>query len=165
MPTLGNWTENTIMMWDGQKVSDHGRAALAQTTENVGVDKRMANGLLRRQFIRTRRTWTCSWENLPSSNTAPPGLPAGHQIMKTVDGGMSGEQMETFANNHHSKFRMVLRRGRASGIILPNPADSLLPFEDANCYIANVMITNFTKETRKRGFVDLWAVTVDLEEV
>lgn len=165
MATLGDWRTNTIMTWDDQKVSDHGRSPLTESVERLGTDKRMANGTLRRQYIGTKRTWTCSWENLPSSNTMPPGLPAGFLMMKTADGGMSGEQMETFYNTHPGKFRLILRRGRAIGIETPHPGDAVLPYEDANFYIANVMITEFSKEVRKRGATDLWAVNVTLEEV
>lgn len=161
----GNWTNNTIMTWAGIKVSDHGRTALVQANENIATDKRMANGTLRRQFIRTKRTWSCSWENIPSSNVTPAGLPAGFGLIKTVDGGMSGEEMEAFWKANPGKFRLVVRRGKASGIAVPNPAESALPYEDTNFYIANVMITDFSKEVRKRGYVDLWAVNVSLEEV
>jgi hypothetical protein len=155
---LGDWRNNTIMTWAGTKVTDHGRSPLTMSAERVGVDKRMANGTLRRQFVTNKRTWGMSWENLPSRN----GVSGG---MSTADGGMSGSEIENFYFANPGKFRLVLRRGSAVGVTTPNPLESALPYEDANFYICNVMFTEFTREVRKRGIVDLWAITATLEEV
>lgn len=146
------------MSWGGQKVSDHGRSPLSETTERIGTDKRMADGTLRRQFIGIKRKWSVSWENLPSTNSVARGI-------KTADGGMAGEDIEQFYHTTPGKFRMVLRRGSAVNIATPTPPDSALPYEDDNFYIVNVMVTGFNKEVRKRGAVDLWNVSVELEEV
>lgn len=161
MPTLGDWTTNTIMLWAGSKITDHGRSPLTESYNRIGVDKRMANGTLRRMFINSKRTWSCSWDNLPGSNNTPVGF----TTMKTADGGLSGEQMEAFYLANPGKFRMVLKRGTAVGKATPNPAETALPYVDANFYITNVMITEFSKEIRKRGATDLWSMNVTLEEV
>lgn len=153
-----SWKNNPIMTWDGQKVSDHGRAALNQDIERIGADRRMADGTLRRMHKTIKRTWSTSWENLPSTNTAVRG-------MKTADGGMSGSQMETFFNTHPGKFRMILRRGSAINKTPPTVTDAQLPFENDDFYIVNVMLTEFGKEVQKRGASDLWSVNVTLEEV
>lgn len=146
------------MFWAGTKVSDHGRESLSETYERIGSDTRMANGTLRRQHVAKKRTWTTSWNNLPSTNTVTGG-------MKTADGGMSGEQMEDFYNATNGSFRLVLRRGSAVDKTAPNPAETALPYEDNDFYICNVMMTEFSKEVLKRGRVDLWNVSVTLEEV
>lgn len=146
------------MTWNGVKVTDHGRSPLSENTERIGIDKRMADGTLRRQFIGVKRKWTVNWENLPSVNTVTAGY-------KTADGGMSGDDIENFYYATPGKFRMVLRRGSAIDKVAPNPADSALPYEDADFYIVNVMLTDFNKEVRKRGRVDFWNVSVSLEEV
>lgn len=155
---MADWTTNVIMEWNGVKVTDHGRQPLQQSTERFGVDKRMADATLRRQHIALKRSWQVQWENLPSTNTKPTG-------MKTADGGMSGEQLEAFYRNNPGKFRMVLRRGSAIGKTTPNPSDAALPYEDADFYIVNVMLVDFTKEVRARGVVDLWSAGCTLEEV
>lgn len=152
------WKDNVIMTWDDTKVTDHGRAPLSQTTERIGTDKRMHDGTLRRQHIGVKRSWSVSWENIPSTNDIAGGY-------KTVDGGMSGEEIEEFYYSHPGKFRMVLRRGSALDVATPNPAESALPYEDEDFYVVNVMITGFQKEVRKRGAVDFWNVSVELEEV
>lgn len=155
---MAGWMDNTIMTWDGIKVTDHGRGSLSESPERIGIDKRMADGTLRRQHIVVKRKWSVSWENLPSTNKSPRG-------MKTADGGMAGEDIERFYFNSPGKVRMVLRRGSAIGLPLPVVSDTLLPYEDDNFYIADIMFTEYTKEVIKRGYSDLWNVSVSMEEV
>ena len=155
---MAGWKDNTIMLWDGNEIADHGRQPLSMKYERIVTDKRMADGTLRRQYIGDKRTWDVSWEDLPSTNTVVNGY-------KTVDGGWSGEQMESFYRSTHGKFRLVLRRGSAINLATPNPAESALPYSDSNFYIVNVMFTDFTKEVKKRGAVDFWNVSVTMEEV
>lgn len=151
--------DNTIMLWNGVEVSDHGRGPLQQNTERVGTDKRMADGTLRRQHIGIKRTWQVSWENLPSTNTVSTGY-------KTVDGGMAGEDIEAFYFSQIQKFRMVLKRGSAVNLAVPSGASTAgAPFQDQNFYGVDVMITDFQKEVTKRGKVDFWNLSVTLEEV
>jgi hypothetical protein len=154
---MAGWKDNAIMEWSGTKVSDHGRSALSENTERIGTDKRMADGTLRRQNVAVKRQWSVSWENLPSTSVAGRFSP--------VDGGMSGDDMENFFYANPGKFRMVLRRGTAINLPSPNPPESALPYEDANFYVVNVMITEFNKEVHKRGATDIWNVSVTLEEV
>lgn len=155
---MAGWKDNAIMTWAGTKVTDHGRQPLSESTERFGTDKRMVDGTLRRQFVSIKRKWSVNWENIPSVNSATNGI-------KTVDGGMSGDDIENFYYANPGKFRMILRRGSAIDLTAPNPAESALPYEDANFYIVNVMLTDFNKEVSKRGIVDLWNVSVTLEEV
>ena len=155
---MPGWRDNPIMTWNGIKVTDHGRASLSVDVERIGNDRRMADGTLRRQFIALKRTWSTSWENLPSTNSVSGGF-------KTADGGMSGEQIEAFMKNTPGAFRMVLRRGSAINKTVPNVTESQLPYEDDDFYIANVMITDFSKEVEKRGKVDIWSASITLEEV
>lgn len=155
---FSDWKTNAIMTWAGTLVTDHGRGPLQESVERIGTDKRMANGTLRRQYVGLKRTWNVSWENLPSINTSTTG-------MKTADGNMSGQNIEDFYWANPGKFRMILRKGTAVGKSAPNPAESALPYEDADFYVVNVMFTDFSKEVRKRGTVDIWNVSVTLEEV
>jgi hypothetical protein len=60
---------------------------------------------------------------------------------------------------------LVLRRGSAKDLATPNPADSALPYQDSNFYITKVMISDYNKEVTKRGRVDLWSLSITLEEV
>jgi hypothetical protein len=155
---MAGWMDNPIMTWAGTKITDHGRGPLSMKTEAIGTDKRMADGTLRRQRISIKRTWDITWENLPSTNTVSTGF-------KTADGQYSGEQIEAFYRANAGKFRMILRRGSAINIADPNPAESALPYQDQNFYVVNVMFTDFSKTVKKRGNVDLWDISVTLEEV
>lgn len=153
-----NWTTNTIMGWNGNKITDHGRAPLNMSTERIGTDKRMADGTLRRQHVAVKRSWSVSWENLPSTNEI-------QNSFKTADGGWSGEEMEAFYRTTPGVFRMVLKRGSAIGLSTPLAAQTLGPaYEDDNFYGVNVMFTDFTKDVTKRGLVDFWNISVTLEE-
>lgn len=159
------WTTNSIMSWRTPgsgtivRLSDHGRSPLSEDWERIETKTRMVDGTLRRYSVSKKRTWSCSWSGLPSSNNIVNGL-------HTVDGGMSGEDIEVWVNTVNVPFRMILRRGSAIDLATPNPADGLLPYSDANFYIANVMITEYDKEVSKRGrLADLWDVSITLEEV
>lgn len=159
-----SWTTNSVMSWRTAagtvvRLSDHGRSPLSENWERIETKQRMADGTLRRYSVAKKRTWSCSWDNLPSSNNIVNGL-------HTVDGGMAGEDIETWVNTIDTPFRMILRRGSAVDLVTPNPAEGLLPYQDANFYIANVMITEWDKEVSKRGkLADLWNVSITLEEI
>lgn len=150
-----SWKENSLVHWEVEgelkKVSDHNRSPLNEDVERIENKRRMADGTLRRYSITKKRTWSCDWSMLPSTNSIPGG-------MQTADLGLAGEDLERISNTINTPFKMVLRRGSAKG--LPVPAES-----DDNFYIVNVMISDFSKEVVKRGKVDLWNVTITLEEV
>lgn len=153
------WKNNAIMTLNNVKVSDHGRSSLSESVERIGVDKRMADGTLRRQFVGLKRTWSVSWENLPSTNLSTTG-------MKTVDGGMSGEVLEAFYNSNPGVVRMILRRGNAINLTPPAVTAAQLPFDNGKFYIADVMLTEFSKEVIKRSATsDIWNASLTMEEV
>lgn len=151
-----SWKENALLYWDVEgslkKVTDHNRSALSEEIERIENKKRMADGTLRRYSVAKKRTWSCSWDMLPSTNDIAGG-------MTTADGGLAGEDIERIHNTVNTPFRMVLRRGSAKGIATV-PAVS-----DDNFYIVNVMISDYSKEVVKRGKVDLWKISITLEEV
>jgi hypothetical protein len=155
---MAGWKDNPIMTWAGTKVTDHGRQPLSENTQRIGADKRMAGGTLRRQHVAVKRSWQVQWDNIPSTNSVSTAY-------KTVDGGMAGEDIESFYYANPGKFRLILRRGSAINTSAPNPAESALPYEDDDFYIVNVMMTEFNKDVSKRGVVDFWNVSVTLEEV
>lgn len=158
---MAAWTTNTIMLWSGNKITDHGRSALDFSNERIGTDKRMVDGTMRRQFIANKRTWSVSWENIPSSNSITGGL-------HTADGGYAGEDIENFYKTTPGVFRLTLKRGSANG--LSTPANALLlgfgPFSDANFDGADVYIGDFSKSVVKRSLkADLWNINLTMIEV
>ncbi len=157
-----SWKENSLIYWQVEgalkKISDHNRSELSEDVERIENKRRMVDGTLRRYSVVKKRTWSTSWDMLPSTNSVSDSI-------KTVDGGMAGEDLERIHRDINLPFRMVLRRGSAKGLAVPAVADALLPFQDANFYIVNVMISDFSKSVVKRGKVDFWNVSITLEEV
>lgn len=139
-----SWTDNTIMRWhDGtqfRKITDHNRSALDENVERIENKQRMADGTLRRYSVAKKRTWSCSWDNLPSTNSKANGL-------TTADGGWAGEDIETFVDINDGPFQMQLQRG------------------DGTTTTVTVMVASFNKTIAKRGIVDLWNLDITLEEV
>lgn len=142
------WYDNAIMFWYDtrntpgfRKITDHGRGPLSVSIERIEKKQRMADGTLRRHSITKKRTWSCSWEDLPNK-TGVTGY------MTTADGGWAGEDIESFHNFFDSVFIMQLRKG------------------DGTVEAVSVMITDFSKEITKRGQgIDFWRLSITLEEV
>jgi hypothetical protein len=140
MPNL----TNTIMYWHNGasyvQVTDHNRGSLSTDIERIERKQRMVDGTLRRYTVAKKRTWSCSWEMLPSTN-----IGAG---MHTADGGMAGEDIEAFHDTFDGAFQMQLRKGNGS------------------ITVVNVMIADYSREVVKRGpNTDFWNVSITLEEV
>lgn len=139
-----SWQENAIMRWhDGSefhKITDHNRSPLDISYERIENKQRMANGALRRYVVAKKRTYSVSWDMLPSSNDTLKGL-------KTVDGGWAGKDIESFHYATDEEFLMQLRGG------------------DGQQEEVVVMISDFSKTVVKRGAVDLWNLSITLEEV
>lgn len=138
------WTDNAAMFWhDGttfRKITDHNRQPLSVSVERIEKKKRMVNGTLRRYTVAKKRTWSTSWDMLPSKNGVSGGF-------STADGGYAAEDIEAFHNSNNGAFQMQLRRG------------------DGTVETVTVMISDFSKDIAKRGVVDFWNVSITLEEV
>lgn len=138
------WSDNTAMFWhdgtDFKKITDHNRTPLSANVERIEKKQRMANGTLRRYTVAKKRVWSTSWDMLPSTNAKVNGL-------KTADGGWAGTEIEEFHDSNNGPFQMQLRHG------------------DGTVETVTVMISDFTKEVVKRGVVDLWNLSITLEEV
>lgn len=161
---MADWTTNSIMFWQDaggtfRKITDHNRSALSESPERIENKQRMADGTLRRYSVAKKRTWSCDWSLLPSTNSKGVGS------LTTADGGWAGEDIENFYNITDGAFRMILRRGSANGKTPPTPTDAQLPYRDSDFYIVKVMISDFSKSVAKRGLVDLWDMSITLEEV
>lgn len=138
------WKDNSIMYWhDGVKycqVSDHNRAPLNVETERIESSGRMVDGTMRRYSVAKKRTWTISWERLPSRRF--------NGALNTADGGMCGTELEDFYLEHDGAFAVKIMDGRAG--------------EE----LTQAMITAFSKEVTKRSELnDLWTVNITLVEV
>lgn len=150
------WTDNALIFWNDsgtwRKITDHNRAPLAISTERIENKQRMVNGTLRRYVVGKKRTFTCSWDMIPSENNVVYGGKTG---MNTADGGWAGKDIETFHNNTDGSFQMKIRKG----------TDESKAITDGTIEVVEVMITDFSKDIVKRGVVDYWNLTIALEEV
>jgi hypothetical protein len=152
------WKENAIMYWSSDngttwsKISDHNRDPLSVGWTRIERKNRMADGTLRRYTVGKKRTFSTGWTLLPSRRNATYGGKAG---LTTVDDGWGGEEIETFHNTVDGRFLMKLRKG----------IDEAKAITDGTIEIVPVMITDFTKDVEKRGIIDLWTISLTLEEV
>ena len=153
------WTDNAIMFWstDGvtwNKITDHGRAPLDVSVERIEKKSRMVNGTLRRYSVNKKRTLSASWTNIPSKKNS---VHNGRTGLTTVDGGWAGEDIEDFHDSvaGDGAFWMKLRKG----------SDEFKAANDGTLEQFKVMISDFSKSVEKRGVVDLWNLSITLEEV
>ncbi len=144
------WSTNSIMEWstDGgatwTRITDHGRAPLSISVERIENKQRMADGTLRRYVVAKKRSFSTSWENLPDKATT------------FLANGQPGVWLENFHNTTDGAFHMRLRAGD----------DRDKTITALNGTIFKVMISDFSKEIRKRGVgFDLWTLSITLEEV
>lgn len=145
-----SWKTNSIMEWslDGgttwNRISDHGRAPLTISVERIENKQRMADGTLRRYTVAKKRTFSTSWDNLPSK--------AGNWLAN----GEPGEWMENVHDTEDGSFHIRLREGDDIDLTLLNLDGD----------IVEVMISDFNKDVSKRGRAyDLWNLDISLEEV
>ena len=152
-----SWQDNAVMLWSTNgttwnKISDHIRAPLEVSVERIEHKARMVDGTQRRYTVAKKRTFSASWTMLPSKRNSVYG---GKTALTTVDGGWAGEDIETFHNNTDGAFFLKLRKG----------TDEAKAATDGTLEIVTVMISDFSKTIEKRGVVDLWSLSVTLEEV
>jgi hypothetical protein len=135
------------------KVTDHGRAALSVSVERIEASQRMANGLMRRYVVAKKRSFECSWENLPDKDTT-----------FLANGTTYGRWFENFYNTTDGAFLMRLRSGSDIGKTSLVRVDNV-GLDDMG-RIFTVMLTDYTKEILKRGTsFDMWSLSLTLEEV
>lgn len=149
-----SWVDNAAMFWslDGttwNKVSDHNRDVISMSVERIETKNRMANGTMRKYTVAKKRTWSTTWNNIPSRNDIP-------NSFTTADGGFAGRDIENWHNTVDGPFYLMLRTGQDK-----NTDNS--DIDDGQIF--TVMISDFSKDVNKRGTIDLWNISISLEEV
>ena len=134
-----NWKTNQLLYINGSKLSDHNRAELSVSTEDINNRERMADGTMRGYTIAVKHTWSTSWENLPSKAHAQHG---------PVDSGLSGEDLHEYYLNNRQPVMLTVQDGAGN----------------SETFLA--LMTEFDYAVSKRGAsIDLWNVSITLEEV
>jgi hypothetical protein len=126
------------------KVSEHNRSQFDISTDRIEKQQRMSNGTLRKFFIADKKTFTLSWDMLPSYRTF------------TVDGAWGAEDLRTFYSS---------AEGQSSFNIRVNLAKDGTNQESANYEQYNVVFSNCSFTVLKRGTQPFWDVSITLVEV
>lgn len=126
----------SIVMFDGNPVTEANRSALSVTTEKLMEEKRMVDGTLRRYVVAEKRRWKLSWQDLFSKTEW------------VVDGAWSGEDMYQFYLDNKGEFLLTVTFGDGTA------EQVLVMFEDFSYDI-----------TRRTVDFDFWDVDLSLVEV
>jgi hypothetical protein len=126
------------------KVSEHNRSQFDISTDRIEKQQRMSNGTLRKFFIADKKTFTLSWDMLPSYRTF------------TVDGAWGAEDLRTFYSS---------AQGQSSFNIRVNLAKDGTNQESANYEQYSVVFSNCNFTVLKRGTQPFWNVSITLVEV
>jgi hypothetical protein len=124
-----------LMKWAGTIVTDHNRSPLSISVERIENKQRMADGTMRKYVVADKRTFSCSWDQLPTTDA------------RTADGKMGALAMETFYSSTPGVFALIVYMG------------------DGTNTTYQVMFSDFSKEVVKRGSTDFWNINVTMEEV
>ena len=153
-------------------LSDHNRGELNFSTERIEQRQRTINGRMRSYYIADKLNMSVSWTNLPSRANAGPaefdssGISAFLRSTGeyTADGGAGGVELLDWYENHKGSFWMFLSYDKYS-----NFGKDEADYGNLNKYnqIVEVFISDFNYSVQKRGGnnLDLWNVSVTLEEV
>jgi hypothetical protein len=128
------------------KITEHNRSQFDISTERIEKKQRMSNGTLRKFYVADKKTFTVSWEMLPSYRTL------------TVDGAWGAEDLRSFYSSTEGQGSFNIRvnlakDGTNQELVSDKYEEYTVMFE--NC--------NFT--VLKRGLQPFWSVSITLVEV
>lgn len=132
----------TTLKWN--KVTEHNRSEFNISPERIETQKRMSNGTLRKFFIADKKSFTVSWDMLPSYRTL------------TVDGAWGAEDLKSFYESSE---------GRSSFKIRINYAKTGTNQESSGYEEYTVVFTNCNFSVVKRGLQPFWNVSMSMIEV
>jgi hypothetical protein len=126
------------------KVTEHNRSAFDISNERIEKSTRMSNGTLRKFFIADKKTFSLSWDMLPSYRTL------------TVDGAWGAEDLRSFYNSV---------AGSTSFNIRVNLAKNGSNQESSGYEEYTVVFGDCNFSVLKRGLQPFWSVSLTLVEV
>lgn len=132
----------TVKTWN--KVTEHNRSPIDLNVERIERVVRTSNGTLRKNHIADKRSFSMSWEMLPSYRTL------------TVDGGWGAEDLRQFYLSNDGKKTFNIRINLAK----TGSDQSTSGFESYTVSLSNC---NFT--VVKRGLQPHWNVSLTMDEV
>lgn len=136
MPRALTFPKPELMVFNDLSISDHNRSELSVDVERIETSKRMANGTMRKYVVIDKRSFSVSWNDLPSESAW------------TVDGFAGAHAIEQFYYDNQGVFTLYLSYN--------NQSDSVVP----------VMFTDFSKTLNKRAKnFAFYNVSLTMEEV
>jgi hypothetical protein len=132
----------TTKTWN--KVSEHNRSPLEINVERIEAITRTSNGTLRKNHIADKRSFSVSWEMLPSYRDL------------TVDGGWGAEDLRQFYLSDDGKKTFNIRINLAK----TGSDQSSSGYEPYT-----VSFSNCSFSVLKRGLQPHWSVSLTMDEV
>jgi len=132
----------TTKTWN--KVSEHNRSPLEISIERLESITRTSNGTLRKNHIADKRSFSTSWEMLPSYRSL------------TVDGGWGAEDLREFYLSDDGKKTFNIRINLAK----TGSDQSSSGYESYT-----VSLSNCSFSVLKRGLQPHWSVSLTMDEV
>ena len=132
----------TTKTWN--KVSEHNRSPLEISIERIESITRTSNGTLRKNHIADKRSFSTSWEMLPSYRSL------------TVDGGWGAEDLREFYLSDDGKKTFNIRINLAK----TGSDQSSSGYESYT-----VSFSNCSFSVLKRGLQPHWSVSLTMDEV
>lgn len=126
------------------KVSEHNRSEFNISNNRIEEVKRMSNGTLRKFFVADKKTFSLSWDMLPSYRTL------------TVDGAWGAEDLRSFYYSTEGQNAFNIR---------VNFAKTGSSQESSGYEQYNVIFKDCSFTVVKRGLQPHWNVSLTMEEV
>lgn len=125
-----------LITFAGNNITDHNRTPLGTSVERIETKNRMANGIARKYWVADKRTFTTSWDMLPTVDT------------QTVDGFHGAQWIRDFYLANQGAFTLGVTN------------------QDLSVASYSVMFTAFDYNVQKRWkTLELWSVNLTMEEV
>lgn len=133
----------TSSQWN--KLTEHNRSSFTMDNNRIEQVQRTSNGTLRKFFIADKKTFSVSWDMLPSYRTL------------TVDGAWGAEDIRSFYNTALGQgvFKIKVNLAKTG----TNDAETVRVEE------YDVVFQNCSFVVLKRGLQPHWSVSITLEEV
>lgn len=153
-------------------LTDDGRSPLRVQYERIEYKKRMINGRMRSYHVADKRSFSTSWEDLPSRSksdiyangvkTGTKGYISEYERGSTSTGSFAaGQEMLDWYKQNTSDFWMTLVYDIDTDQARFGSEEMKRTFE-----VVNVMFDSFDYTVEKRGqMTDLWSVEMALSEV
>ena len=162
-------------------LSDHNRGPIDISVDRIEKRQRTINGRMRSHHISDKLSLSLSWEMLPSKSYAlspdfsasgdtqyagASGIPGQTDAEYTVDGGAGGAEILNWYNNHQGSFWVMLSYDNYRDLEYTG-AD---PYSDLSLkrytQVKEMFVSDFNYSVQKRGNgnIDLWNISLSLEE-